>query len=66
MARDLGNVLVELSPDVIVVAEYEGLLQVETDGNDVFGILFRKSVGLINFKLVLEEKLLVIWSSSVF
>ena len=66
MARDLGNVLVELSPDVIVVTEYECLLQLEADGDDVFGILLRKSVGLINFELVLEEELLVVWSSLVF
>jgi hypothetical protein len=62
---DLGNVLVELSSDVVVVAEDERLLQLETDGNDILGVLFRESVGLIDFELVLEEEFLVIWSSLV-
>ena len=65
LTGDLGDVLVELPPDVIVVAEDERLLQLETDGNDILGVLLRESVGLFGFKLVLEKELLVIWRSSV-
>jgi len=60
LTGDLGNVLVELSPDVIVVAEDERLLRFETDGNNVFGVLLRESVGLLDLELVLEEEFLVI------
>ena len=65
LTGDLGDVLVELPPNVIVVAEDERLLQLETDGNDILGVLLRESVGLFGFKLVLEKELLVIWRSSV-
>ena len=60
LTRDFGDVLVELSPDIIVVAEDESLLQLEPDGNNVFGVLLRESVGLVDFELVFEEELLVI------
>ena len=63
LTGDLGDVLVELSSDVVVVAEDERLLQLETDGDNIFGVLLRKGVGLIDFELVLEEEFLVIWSS---
>ena len=60
LTGNLGNVLVEFSANVVVVAENERLLQFETDGNDIFGILLCESVGLVNFELVLEEEFLVI------
>jgi hypothetical protein len=65
LTGDLGDVLVELPPNVIVVAEDERLLQLETDGNDILGVLLRESVRLFGFELVLEKELLVIWKSSV-
>jgi hypothetical protein len=49
LAGDLGNVLVEFSPHIVVVTEDECLLQLETDGDNIFGVLLRKSVGLIDF-----------------
>jgi len=60
LTGDLGNVLVELSPDVVIVAEDERLLRFETDGDNIFGVLLRESVGLIDFELVFEEEFLVI------
>jgi hypothetical protein len=65
LARYFGNVLVKLSPDVVIVAENECLLQFETDCDDIFGVLFCESVGLIDLELVLEEELLIIWGSLV-
>jgi len=60
LTGNLGNVLVEFSANVVVVAENERLLQFETDGNDILGILLCESVCLVNFELVLEEEFLVI------
>ena len=60
MTGDLGDILVELSPNIVVIAEDERLLQLESDSNDVFGVLFRESIGLIYFELVLEEEFFVI------
>jgi len=65
LAGNLRNVLVELSPDVVVITEDERLLQLKTDCDNVFGVLLRERVGLIDFELMLEEKFLVIWRSSV-
>ena len=61
----LGNILVKLSPDVVIVAEDERLLQLKTHGDDISRILLCESTGLINFELVLEEEFLVIWSSLI-
>ena len=66
LTRDLGNVFVELPPNVVIVAENERLLQFETDGDDIFGVLFRESIGLINFELMLEEEFFVIWDPSIY
>ena len=60
MTGYLRNVFVELSANVIVIAEDERLFQLETDGDDIFSVLLRESVGLIDFELVLEEEFLVI------
>ena len=60
LTGDLGDILVELSPNIVVIAEDERLLQLESDSNDVFGVLFRESIGLIYFELVLEEEFFVI------
>ena len=49
LTGDLGDILVEFSPDVVVVAEDESLLQLETDGDNISSVLFGKSVGLIDF-----------------
>ena len=60
LTGNLGYVLVELSTDVVVVTEDERLFQLEPDGDNIFGVLLRESVGLIDFELVLEEEFLVI------
>ena len=60
LTGNLGYVLVELSTDVVVVTEDECLFQLEPDGDNIFGVLLRESVGLIDFELVLEEEFLVI------
>ena len=60
LTRDLGNVLIELSPDVVIITENERVLQLEANGDDIFGVLLRKSVGLVGFELVLEKEFLVI------
>ena len=57
---NFGYILVELSPNVVVIAEDERLLQLKTDGNNIFGILLRESVGLIDFELMLEEEFLIV------
>ena len=60
LAGNLRYVPVELSSDVVIIAEDERLLQLETDSDNVFGVLLRECVSLIDFELVLEEKFLVI------
>ena len=65
LAGNLRNIPVELPSYVVIITEYERLLQLETDSDNVFGVLLRERVGLIDFELVLEEKFLVIWCSSI-
>ena len=60
LTGDLGDILVELSPNIVVIAEDERLLQLESDSNNIFGVLLRESIGLIYFELVLEEEFFVI------
>ena len=38
LSRDFGNVPVEWTTDKIIVAEYEGLLHLKSDGDDVFSV----------------------------
>ena len=60
LTGDFGDILVELSPNIVVIAEDERLLQLESDSNNIFGVLLRESIGLIYFELVLEEEFFVI------
>ena len=60
LARDLGDVAIEWSSDVVVVTEDERLLQLETNCDDIPSILPRKLVRLLDLQLVLEQELLVV------
>ena len=60
LTGDFGDILVELSPNIVVIAEDERLLQLESDSNNIFGVLLRESIGLIYFELVFEEEFFVI------
>lgn len=64
LARYLGDVLVECSSHVCVIAEDEGFLNVETNGNDVFGVGPGELFCLFDLELGLEQELLVILGAS--
>ena len=66
MAGDARDVLVEGAVHISVVAEDEGLVEVEADGDDILGILAREFLDLLDLQLVLEQKLFIvyIWVSS--
>ena len=61
MAGDARDVLVEGAVHIGVVAEDEGLVEVEADGDDILGILSRELLHLLDFQLVLEQELLIVY-----
>lgn len=62
LAGDLGDILVEGTANVVIIAENESLLDVEADGYDVTGISSCELVRLLRLELVLEQELLVIYA----
>ena len=54
LSRYLRHVAIEGTANKIIIAEDEGLLYIETDGDDVLGVLFRKFVSLFDFEFMLE------------
>jgi hypothetical protein len=60
LSRDLGDVLVECPADVVVIAEYERLLDVESYGDDVFRVLDRIPLCLLHFQFMLEQEFLIV------
>lgn len=66
LAGDLGDIAIERTTDVVVVAEDECLVQIEADRDDVLRVAQRKLVCLLGLQLVFEEELLIIceWCQS--
>lgn len=60
MAGDLDNVAVESTTDILEVTEYERLLEIDADGDNVFCIASRELLYILYFELVLEQELLVV------
>ena len=54
LSRNFGDVAIEGTANKIIIAEDEGLLYIEADGDDVLGVLFRKFVSLFDFEFMLE------------
>ena len=54
LARDFRYVLIERAAEVVVIAEYERLLELEPDSDDVPRVLKRKFVSLLHFEFMLE------------
>ena len=63
LTRDFGDIPVESTTDVVVIAEDEGLLYVNADSYDIASIAPRELICLLRFELVFEQKLLVICES---
>lgn len=61
LSRDFGNVSVERSSNVVVIAEDKGLFQVKANGDDVLRILSSECVGLFGFQLMFEQELFIVW-----
>jgi len=60
LSGNLGDIVVERSADIIKIAENEGLLEVESDSDDISCVLHRKGARLLDLELVLEQELLVV------
>ena len=63
LTRNLGDVAVERTANVIVIAEDECLAHVETNRHDVLCVLEREVICLFYFQLVFEQELLVIYDA---
>lgn len=61
LTRDLGDVSVEGSSDIVIIAEDKCLFEVEPDRNDVACVLESKFVGLLGLQLMFEQEFLVVW-----
>ena len=60
LPRDLGDVAVKCAAHKVKVAEYERFLDVESDRNDIPGVLLRERIGLLNFEFVFEQEFLIV------
>lgn len=52
--------MVEDAADKVKVAEYERFLEIEADGDDVFGVASRELFHILYLELVLEQELFVV------
>lgn len=60
LTGDLDDVVVEDAADKVKVAEYERFLEIEADGDDVFGVASRELFHILYLELVLEQELFVV------
>lgn len=63
LPRDLGDVAIERTAQVVVITEDESLLHVEADSDDVLRVPIREFMRLFGFQLMLEQKFLVVCDS---
>ena len=61
LSRNFGDVAIEGTANIIVVAEDECLFEVESYSNDVTSIAFSEFISLLRFELMLEQEFLIIW-----
>ena len=59
----LHDVVIERPPYIFKIAEYESFCKVESDGNDIAGILSRERHSLFSFKFMFEQEFFVIYTS---
>lgn len=56
----LDDVVVESAADKIKVTEYERFLEIEADGDDIFGVASTEPPYVLYLELMFEQELLVV------